>query len=101
MRQQSTSEIVLKSQLSYPKFRTTVRENANSTHLLEMVKQVAGTYSVADASFSHRSFHQAKVTKSPHHRCDISCAMVSATSKYLHAVYLLMPFDVLILHAAW
>lgn len=44
-----------------------------------------GTYVVADASLSHRSFHQAIVTKSPHHRCDISCAMVSATRKYLHA----------------
>jgi hypothetical protein len=31
---------------------------------------------LANASFSHRSFHHAIVTRSPNHWCDISCAMI-------------------------
>ena len=36
-------------------------------------------------TLSHRSLHQVIVTRSPHHRWVISCAMVSATRKYLQA----------------
>ena len=36
-------------------------------------------------ALSQRSLHQAMVTRSPHQRCAISCATVSATKKFLHA----------------
>lgn len=38
---------------------------------------------VAEASLSQRSFHQLIVTRLPHHWWDSSCAIVSATRKYL------------------
>ena len=58
------------------------RCDSNSSHMFHSGFQSSTTLKaiqVANASFSHRSSHQAMVTRSPYHMCASSWAMTSAT----------------------
>ena len=60
-----------------------LRERANWFHTSQSGRYASTAsiaMNVANASFSHRPFHQRIVTRSPNHMCASSCATVSATS---------------------